>query len=71
MPKHLPQRLKDSKEAEEQIAFADVILLNKTDLVSADELKKVEHAIRHINAFAKIIHTERCKVPLDKSPGPR
>ncbi len=67
--KHLPQRLKDSTEAEEQIAFADVILLNKTDLVSADELKKIEHAIRHINAFAKIIHSERCKVPLDKILG--
>jgi len=67
--RHLPQRLKDSKEAEEQIAFADVILLNKTDLVSKDELAKVEHAIRHINRFAKIIHTERCKVPLDKILG--
>jgi len=67
--KNLPQRLKDSNEAEEQIAFADVILLNKTDLVSAEELKKVEHAIRHINSFAKIIHTERCKVPLDQVLG--
>jgi G3E family GTPase len=67
--KHLPQRLKDSNEAEEQIAFADVILLNKTDLVSADELKKVEHAIRHINAFATIIHTQRCQVPLNKVLG--
>jgi G3E family GTPase len=67
--KHLPQRLKDSNEAEEQIAFADVILLNKTDLVNAEELKKIEHAIRHINAFARIIHTERCQVPLDKVLG--
>ena len=66
---NLPQRLKDSKEAEEQIAFADVILLNKTDLVKPDELKKVEQAIRHINRFAKIIHTQRCKVPLDKILG--
>ena len=66
---NLPQRLKDSNEAEEQIAFADVILLNKTDLVKPDDLKKVEQAIRHINRFAKIIHTERCKVPLDKILG--
>ncbi len=34
--KHLPMRLKDSPEAEDQIAFADVVLLNKTDLVDAD-----------------------------------
>src|ERR1700722_132331 len=55
---NLPQRLKDSKEAEEQIAFADVILLNKTDLVSAEELKDVERKIRAINAFAKIVRAE-------------
>ncbi len=67
--RHLPQRLKDSKEAQEQIAFADVILLNKTDLVGAEELKKVERAIRHINAFARIVHTERCRVPLDQILG--
>jgi G3E family GTPase len=67
--KHLPQRLKDSHEAEEQIAFADVILLNKTDLVSKDELKRVEGMIRGINRFAKIVHTERCKVPLDQVLG--
>ena len=67
--RHLPERLKDSKEAGEQIAFADVILLNKTDLVSADELKKIEQAIRRINRFAKIISSERCAVPLEKVLG--
>lgn len=67
--RHLPQRLKDSKEASEQIAFADIIILNKTDLVSADELKKVEGHIRVINRFAKIVRSERCKVPLDQILG--
>jgi len=67
--KHLPQCLKDSKEAEEQIAFADVILLNKTDLVTPDELKQVEKSIRAINAFAKIIRTERSQAPLDQILG--
>ncbi len=67
--KHLPQRLKDSKEAEEQLAFADVILLNKTDLVSAEELRRVEDMIRAVNRFAKIVRTERCRVPLDQVLG--
>src|SRR3990167_8320764 len=47
--KHLPLRLADSKEAVEQIAFADQIVLNKTDLVTEAELKSVEAAIRRIN----------------------
>jgi len=64
--KHLPQRLKDSHEAEEQVAFADVILLNKTDLVSPEELKQVEAQIRAINRYAPIIATERCAVPVDQ-----
>jgi hypothetical protein len=41
--KHVPQRLKDSREAEDQIAFADVMLLNKTDLVTEEELHALEH----------------------------
>lgn len=67
--KHLPLRLKDSKEAREQLAFADVILLNKTDLVSGDELQQVERAIRAINRFAKLVKTERCQVALDQVLG--
>ena len=67
--KHLPERLKDSTEAQEQVAFADVIILNKTDLVSPEELKRVERSIRSINAFAKIVPAERCKVPLDQVLG--
>ena len=47
--KHLPARLADSHEAEDQVAFADVVLVNKTDLVSADELKAVEAKVRAIN----------------------
>jgi G3E family GTPase len=67
--KHLPLRLKDSKEAEEQIAFADVILLNKTDLVSAEEANQIEKAIRSINRYAKIVRTARAQVPLDQILG--
>ncbi|MDE2029869.1 MAG: GTP-binding protein [Alphaproteobacteria bacterium] len=67
--KYLPLRLKDSKEAEEQIAFADVILLNKADLVDAGELAETEAAIRRINNFAKIIRTVKSDAPLDQVLG--
>ncbi len=55
--KHFFGQLEQGSEAEQQVAFADVILLNKTDLVSADELKKVEDRIRGINRYARIHRT--------------
>jgi G3E family GTPase len=63
--KWLNERLKDAPEAKNQIAFADVILINKTDLVSPDELSDVEARIRGINPYAKLHRTQRAKVPLD------
>ena len=63
--KWLADRLKDAPEAKNQIAFADVIILNKTDLVSADELREVEARIRGINPYAKLHKTTRCAVPLE------
>jgi G3E family GTPase len=63
--KWLSERLKDAPEAKNQIAFADVILINKTDLVSSDELSDVEARIRGINPYAKLHKTERAKIPLD------
>lgn len=62
--KHLLMRLKDSPEAEDQIAFADVVLLNKTDLVDADELARVEAVIRQINPAARLFKTTRADVDL-------
>lgn len=62
--RHVLLRLKDTQEAEDQIAFSDVILLNKTDLVSVEELAGVETAIRKINPYAKLHHTERCQIAL-------
>lgn len=64
--KHLPLRLKDSREAEDQIAFADVVLLNKTDLVTPEEADAVEATIRAINPYATIYRTERASIPLDR-----
>jgi G3E family GTPase len=62
--KWLSDRLKDAPEAKNQIAFADVIVLNKTDLVSKPELAEVEARIRAINPYAKLHRTERCQVQL-------
>jgi G3E family GTPase len=64
--KHLPARLADSDEAEDQIAFADVIVLNKTDLVTPEELEAVEQQIRKINKFAVIHRTQRSAVAIDQ-----
>jgi G3E family GTPase len=62
--KHLPLRLADSREAAEQVAFADQIILNKTDLVSEAELEAVERAIRKLNPLAPIFRAQRSNVPL-------
>src|SRR4030081_745363 len=60
--KWLKDRLRDAPEAKNQIAFADVILLNKTDLVSEADLREVEARIRGINPYAKVHRTERCAI---------
>ena len=62
--KWLSERLKDAPEAKNQIAFADVILLNKTDLVAAEDLSEIEARIRGINPYAKLHRTERCRIAL-------
>ncbi len=63
--KWLSERLKDAPEAKNQVAFADVILVNKTDLVSPEELAEVEARIRGINPYAKLVRTQRCAVKLE------
>jgi G3E family GTPase len=62
--KWLKDRLKDAPEAKNQIAFADVIILNKVDLVSEAELAEVEAAIRALNPYAKLHRTTRCDLPV-------
>lgn len=61
---HVDLHLESSTECQEQIAFADVILLNKTDLVSPETLENLEKRIRVLNRFAKIVRTERCSLPI-------
>ncbi|MBJ3778061.1 CobW family GTP-binding protein [Acuticoccus mangrovi] len=63
--RHLESQLAESHEAAEQLAFADIILLNKIDLVDADALAEVEARIRAMNPYAKIVHSEKCGVPLE------
>ena len=63
--KFLAARLKDAPEAKNQIAFADVVIVNKTDLVSPAEIEEVEARIRGINPYAKIHRAVKCNVPLD------
>jgi G3E family GTPase len=67
--KYLKDRLKDAPEAKNQIAFADVILINKTDLVTEAELREVEARIRGINPYAKLHRTQRSQIPLNEILG--
>jgi G3E family GTPase len=67
--KWLKDRLKDAPEAKNQIAFADVILINKTDLVTDAELREVEARIRGINPYAKLHRTQRSQIALNEILG--
>ena len=64
--KHILLHLDDSPEALKQVAFADVILLNKTDLISADDLAALEQRIKRINAVAKVYRTTNAELPIDR-----
>ena len=55
----------DADEAQEQIAFADVVLLNKTDLVTEEELAELEKRIRAMNAMAKVYRTHNAELQMD------
>lgn len=67
--KNLAARLGDSREAEEQIAFADLILLNKMDLVTEEEAQAVEAKIRAINPWAELVRSTKSNVDIDSVIG--
>lgn len=73
--KHLHLHLDDQKpdgsanEAQQQVAFADKILLNKIDLVTTEEKEKIKERLASINKFATVIETERSRAPLEKILG--
>jgi G3E family GTPase len=64
--RHIAQQLKSSPVALEQIGFADVLLLNKTDLVPAAELSQLERRLHAINGTATIVRTHNADVALDR-----
>jgi G3E family GTPase len=63
--KHVWEHIDSSDEVKEQIAFADVILLNKIDLVMPEDLSRLEERIKRINAAAKIHRTKDAVVEMD------
>jgi len=69
--RHVALHLTDSSECQEQIAFADVILLNKADLVAAEELRALGERMTAMNRWARRHDTVRCEVPLDSLLGIR
>jgi len=62
--KHILEHLEREDEAQQQVAFADVVLLNKADLVAPAELDALEARLRGINAVAKLHRTQNCDLPL-------
>jgi G3E family GTPase len=65
--RHFDQQIVNSDETTTQVAFADVIVLNKADLVSPEELDALEQRIRGMNALARIVRAdpaERARVPM-------
>lgn len=73
--KHLGQHLDEVKpegsvnEAQQQVAFADKILLNKIDLVTEEEKTALKDRLKLINQFAVVIETEKSRAPLEKIMG--
>ncbi len=64
--RHIWQHLDRNHEAREQIAYGDVVLLNKTDLASAEELDRLEARVRELNILARIYRTKDAAIPLDR-----
>jgi G3E family GTPase len=67
--KHAGQHLDDGHEAQEQVAFADVLLLNKIDLVSEDEAKVLEHRLKTMNPAARLYRTRQSEIDINQILG--
>ena len=62
---HIDQQLGRSDESTEQVAFADVLVLNKTDLVSSESIDELESRLREMNRMARLVRSERANVPVE------
>ena len=62
--KHIFLQLGKSPEAKEQIAFADMVLLNKIDLINPEDLPELEYKIRNLNGAARICQTRNSDVDI-------
>ena len=62
---HIEQQLGRSDESSEQVAFADVLVLNKTDLVSDESLDNLESRLRDMNRMARVIRSKQADVSID------
>ncbi len=62
---HIEQQLGRSDESTEQIAFADVLVLNKTDLVGTESLDALEARLRDMNRMTKVVRSEKANVPVE------
>ncbi|NBX16475.1 MAG: GTP-binding protein [Proteobacteria bacterium] len=66
---HIEKNLKTVRETQDQIGFADIIILNKTDLIEEAKIGEVEKIIRGINGVAKLVKTQKCAVPVSEVLG--
>jgi G3E family GTPase len=64
--KHIWQQVDRSPEAREQIAFADMVLLNKIDLINPEDLQELEYKLRVLNGAARVYQTRNSDVEIDK-----
>jgi len=62
--KHIFQQLGNSPEAKEQIAFADMVLLNKIDLINPEDLPELEYKLRNLNGAARICQTRNSDIDI-------
>ena len=62
---HIDQQLERSNESSEQVAFADVLILNKSDLVPEQSLVKLESRLRDMNTMARVVRSTQAEVPVE------